>query len=79
MFFTPTKDFYSEGFRSQYCKDMVYRVRRGNDPLEAAVEEWRKSGLVKVIDVLPSEAGGLTNVVEPPPGILERIKSWMKP
>jgi hypothetical protein len=71
--FTPVKDFYSENFRSHYCAGLTYRVRPGNVALAAAVEEWRKSGLVTVATV----PGGLSNVGDEHPTVWERIKSWL--
>jgi len=45
--FTPTKNFHSEEFASDYIKGMSYNIREGNDKLAALVEQWRKDGLVE--------------------------------
>jgi len=52
--FTPTEDFYSEEFQSQYCKGLTYYVTEARDaegnvvvsPLAQKVEEWRAAGRV---------------------------------
>lgn len=46
MRFTVLVDFYSEQFKSQYCKGLQYTIRQGNQALYNACIEWEKEGKI---------------------------------
>ena len=52
--FTPTEDFFSEAFDSQYCADLRYTAQPENRRLRAAVAEWVEQGKVRM---LPASSG----------------------
>ncbi len=47
--FVPTRDFVEAELESVYMKGYMYSLREGNEKLAEFVEEWTKSGLVKII------------------------------
>lgn len=47
VFFTPTKDFFSEEYRSQYTAGLMYQASAANTKLQGSVGEWEKQGLVR--------------------------------
>lgn len=57
--FTPTEDFYSEQFKSQYLVGLNYTVRDQDSPLHTAVQEWLEQGSV-VLGVAESVVDGKT-------------------
>lgn len=49
VFFSPTKDFFSDQFRSQYTAGLVYQASAANAALLAAVHDWEQQGLVTLV------------------------------
>ena len=47
--FRALEDFWSDVFRSQYSKGLVYNVREGNTKLALAVADWVPQGKVEVL------------------------------
>ena len=47
LVFSPTEDFFSDEFRSQYIKGLTYNVR--DDKLFQAVDGWISEGKVVVV------------------------------
>lgn len=48
--FTPTGDFWSDEFQSQYVAGLLYTIQPGNMRLARAVEGWLKDGNVKLAE-----------------------------
>lgn len=46
VFFTPSKDFFSDQYRSQYTAGLVYQAGADNATLQASVSDWERQGLV---------------------------------
>ena len=47
--FRALKNFWSDGFNSQYSIGQKYSVRQGNDKLATAVSQWITQGKVEVL------------------------------
>lgn len=81
--FSPTQDFFSQEFQSQYIKGLMYTVRPADALLEKLVMEpetgWLATGKVELVDAslkTLSRMEGKGKVVQPG-GIFRRIKSWL--
>jgi hypothetical protein len=62
LVFTPTRDFFSEAFDSQYCRGLRYTAQSDNARLLAAVAQWVQDGTVTLLPASdgahPAQMGG---------------------
>ena len=52
----PTKNFFSQQFKSEYIAGLTYTVRSGNADLDTAVQEWAHNGRVTLVPMNPKQA-----------------------